>query len=53
MLTVLFGLSLCVIIASLIRRPRLMWQKGVLLLAVVTFLAVCVAWTIEFVLQRA
>jgi hypothetical protein len=53
MLLILFGISLAIIIASAIRRPALLWQKGVLLLAVITLLAVCVAWGIEYVLQSA
>lgn len=53
MLLVLFGFSLMIIIASVIRHPTLLWQKGVLLVAVIMLLAVCVAWTIEFFLQGA
>jgi hypothetical protein len=53
MLLIMFGISLTIIIASAIRRPVLIWQKGGLLLAVIMLLAVCVAWGIEFFLQRA
>jgi len=53
MFLILFGLSLTIIIASAIRRPVLLWQKGVLLIAVILLLAVCVAWGIEYSLQRA
>ena len=50
MLLFLFGLSLCVIIASVMRRPEVLWQRAVLLLAVMVFIAVCVAWGMEFML---
>lgn len=53
MLLIMFGISLAIIMASAIRRPVLPWQKGVLLLAVIMLLAVCVAWGIEYFLQRA
>lgn len=52
MLLIMFGLSLVIIIASAIRRPVLLWQKGLLLLAIIMLLAVCVAWGIEYFLQR-
>ena len=51
MLSILFVFSLCVIIASVLKRPTLLWQKALLVLAVITILAVCVAWGIEFLLQ--
>jgi uncharacterized membrane protein len=50
MLLVLFGLSLSIIIASALRRPEALWQRGLLLLAVMTFIAVCVAWSMEYFL---
>jgi hypothetical protein len=53
MFLIMFGISLAIIIASAIRRPVLLWQKGVLLLAVIMLLAVCVAWGIEYFLQSA
>lgn len=53
MLLIMFGISLIIIAASVLRRPVLLWQKGVLLLAVIMLLAVCVAWGIEYWLQRA
>ena len=53
MLTFLFALSVLVIVASVMRRPRLLWQRIVLVAAIITLLAVCVAWGIEFMLQRA
>ena len=53
MVLIRFGISLAIIIASAIRRPVLLWQKGVLLLAVIMLLAVCVAWGIEYFLQSA
>lgn len=53
MLIILFGLSLSVMLASALKRPTLLWQKGLLLLAVITFLAVGVAWGMEYFLQGA
>ena len=53
MLLVLAGLSLSVILASVLRRPQMMWQKALLLVAVMTFIAVCVAWGIEYYMQAA
>jgi hypothetical protein len=53
MFLIMFGISLAIIIASTIRQPVLLWQKGVLLLAVIMLLAVCVAWGIEYFLQSA
>ncbi len=53
MLLIMFAISLAIIVASTIRRPVLLWQKGVLLLAVIMLLAVCVAWGIEYFLQSA
>ena len=53
MLLIMFGISLIIIVASVLRWPVLLWQKGVLLLAVIMLLAVCVAWGIEYWLQRA
>lgn len=52
MFLIMFGISLIIIVSSAIRRPVLLWQKGLLLLAVIMLLAVCVAWGIEFWLQR-
>ena len=51
MLTVLFVLSLLVIGASVVRRPQAFWQRAMLVAAVMTLIAVSVAWTIEFVLR--
>ena len=53
MLLILFGVSLTILVASVLRRPVRPWQRGILLLAIIMFLAVCVAWGIEYFLQRA
>ncbi len=53
MLTVIFVLSMLVIVASVVRRPALLWQRLALVIAVIALLAVCVAWGIEFVLQSS
>ena len=53
MLTFLFIVSVLVIAASVWRRPVLLWQRAVLVAAVITLLAVCVAWAIGYVLQSA
>jgi hypothetical protein len=53
MLIILFGLSLMVIIASAIRRPTLFWHKAMLLVAVIVFIAACVALGLEFYLGRS
>jgi hypothetical protein len=47
MLLVLFGLSLSVIIASILRRPEALWQRAMLLVAVMLLIAVSVAWGME------
>jgi uncharacterized membrane protein YoaK (UPF0700 family) len=53
MLTVLFFLSGIVICASIVRRPQKLWERAAVLLAVIIFLAVCVAWGISYVLQNS
>jgi len=53
MLTVLFFLSGIVICASIVRRPQKLWERAAVLLAVIIFLAVCVAWSISYVLQNS
>ena len=53
MLTVLFFLSGIVICASVVRRPQKLWERAAVLLAVIIFLAVCVAWGISDVLQTS
>ncbi|MEQ1755395.1 MAG: hypothetical protein ABL973_14835 [Micropepsaceae bacterium] len=53
MLSILFALSLSVMLASVLKRPTMLWQKVLLVLAVITVLAVCVAWGIEYFLQGA
>lgn len=53
MLIIFFGLSLMVIIASAIRRPTLFWHKVMLLVAVMLFIATCVALGLEFYLGRS
>ena len=50
MLLVLFGLSLSVIIASILRRPEALWQRAMLLVAVMLLIAVCVAWGMDYFL---
>jgi hypothetical protein len=47
MLLVLFGFSISVIIASILRRPDALWQRVMLLVAVMTLVAVGVAWGME------
>ena len=50
MLLVMFGASISVIIASVLRRPEALWQRAIVLVAVIVFIAVCVAWGMEYVL---
>lgn len=51
MLTLLFALSTVVLIASVFRGPRTLWQRAVVGLAAIVMLAVLVAWGIEFAMQ--
>ena len=51
MLTVLFLIAAAVLAASLVRRPRTLWQRAIVVVAGILLLAVLIAWGIEFALQ--
>jgi hypothetical protein len=51
MLGFLFLLSAAVLVTSWFRPPQAFWQKAVTGLAVVTLLAVLVAWGIEMAMR--
>lgn len=53
MLTALFAVAALIVVASLIRRPRRLWERVAVALAGVLMLAVLVAWGIEYIAQRA
>lgn len=52
MLTALILIASAVLLGSLIVRPRALWQRIIVLLAGILFLAVLVAWAIEFAMTR-
>ena len=53
MLTALFALAALILLGSFFRRPRALWERAIVFLAVILMLAVLVAWGISFVAERA
>ncbi len=48
MLIALFVLAAVILVGSVIRPPQALWQKAIVLFAVIVLLAVCVAWGLEY-----
>jgi hypothetical protein len=53
MLIALFALSALVLIATLLRRPRRVWERLIAAAAALLMLATLVAMALEYVAQRA
>ena len=53
MLTTLFLVALAVVVGSMLRPPRALWQRAIVALAVIVMLAVVVAWTLENLARSA
>jgi hypothetical protein len=53
MLIALFLIALAVVVGSMLRPPRALWQRAITVLAVVVMLAVTVAWTLEYLARNA
>ena len=52
MLTTLFFIALAILLGSVVRPPRAIWQRAIVVLAGILLLAVLVAWGIEYVMAR-
>jgi hypothetical protein len=52
MLTAIFLIAAAILAASVVRRPRTLWQRALVAIAGILALAVLIAWGIEFALQN-
>lgn len=53
MLTTLFLIALAIVVGSMLRPPRALWQRAIVAIAVVVMLAVVVAWILEFLARSS
>ena len=51
MLATIFFIAAAILVASVVRPPRALWQKALTVIAGIALLAVLVAWGIEWIMQ--